>query len=237
MQLFYDPELTAGPHELREAEARHVLRSLRKRPGDVLDLVDGRGGWFRGQITETGKHHCLLEVTETRREERRAGHHLTLAVAPTKNIDRLEWVLEKGTEIGVDRFHLLLTEHSERKRVRLDRLERVVEAAMKQSLRAFLPAITNLLPLPEVLNAPAGAGEQRFLAYLGEGGDNRSLHELCAPGGRVTVAIGPEGGFSPAEAELARDRGWQYARLGPHRLRTETAALVAVHTVEQLNWT
>ncbi|NJB85205.1 16S rRNA (uracil1498-N3)-methyltransferase [Lewinella marina] len=233
MQLFYDPDLQEGVHHLAEEEARHAIRVLRKRVGDELDLVDGRGGWFRGRVVNINKRECVLDVKLLRREDRRAGHALTLMVAPTKSIDRFEWILEKATEIGVDHIQPMITEHSERQRLRADRLERVLQSAMKQSLRAWLPTLGELIDWEEALGE-AVSGD-RYLAYLGDE-EAPLLSAAVRPGHDCVVAIGPEGGFSAEEAAAARDRDFRYVSLGPHRLRTETAALAAVHTVESANW-
>lgn len=234
MQLFYDPDLQPGPHRLREAEAKHAFQVLRKKVGDHLDLVNGRGSWFTAKVAAISKRECLLDVTLVRKPEQRAEHKLVLFVAPTKNIDRFEWILEKATEIGVDSIQPILTEHSERKRIRNDRLERVLEAAMKQSLRAWKPELGELLPFEDAL-VQTGLNNVRYLAYLG-GDTTPLLRDTCVKGNSVAIAIGPEGGFSPAEAELARSLDYKYVSLGPNRLRTETAAIAAVHTIEQLNW-
>lgn len=235
MQLFYDPQIQPGPHRLRPEEASHAARVLRKKVGDRLDLVDGKGGWYQARITEITKRECLVDGARVQWEESRAAHELRLLLAPTKSIDRLEWALEKATEIGVDHIHLILTEHSERKRVRPDRLERILESAMKQSLKAWLPTLHDLRPFPEVMEELAAADAQKLLAYLGAD-ETPALHHTYTPGGDVYLAVGPEGGFSPAEAELAARSGFHNVSLGPHRLRTETAAICAVHTIEQLNW-
>ncbi|MBB4078213.1 16S rRNA (uracil1498-N3)-methyltransferase [Lewinella aquimaris] len=233
MQLFYDPDLTVGRHELRDTEAAHVARVLRRKVGESIDLVDGKGGWYRGNITDISKRACTLEVDQLRQETHRSAHTLTLLVAPTKNIDRFEWILEKATEIGIDRIQPFFSEHSERTRLRADRLERVVEAAMKQSLRAWLPQLLDPCSFTEAVES-AATGD-KFLAYLGER-NSPLLHQIVRPRVDVSLAIGPEGGFSPAEASLALRHGFHYTSLGPHRLRTETAAIAAVHTVELLNW-
>lgn len=235
MQLFYDPDIKAGLHQLRAEEATHAFRVLRKSVGDHLDLVDGKGGWFTATVSSISKRECFIEATEVRRETQRANHTLILLVAPTKNIDRFEWILEKATEIGVDVIQPILTEHSERKRIRNDRLERVLEAAMKQSLRAWKPRLGDLQTYLEAL-ALTGSGSQRYLAYLGDKTTPLLNTTYTKGNNTVVIAIGPEGGFSPAEAELARSVGYEYVSLGPNRLRTETAAIAAVHTIEQLNW-
>ncbi|WP_187271030.1 RsmE family RNA methyltransferase [Neolewinella aurantiaca] len=234
MQLFYDPDLQPGTHPLREVEARHAFQVLRKKVGDRINLVNGRGSWFSAEVAAISKRECLLDVSLVREPQPRAKHQLHLLVAPTKNIDRFEWILEKATEIGIDFIQPILTEHSERKRIRTDRLERVLEAAMKQSLRAWKPELGELLPFERAMEL-TNPDHDRFLAYLGADG-TPLLHESCRKNTSVTIAIGPEGGFSPAEAEMARSHGYKYASLGPNRLRTETAAIAAVHTIEQLNW-
>lgn len=234
MQLFYDPDLQPGTHVLREQEARHAFRVLRKRVGDQLDLVNGKGGWFRGEVTEITKRQCLVDVRPIRKETSRTDHRLHLYVAPTKNIDRFEWLLEKATEIGVDLVQPILTEHSERKHLRNDRLERVLESAMKQSLRAWLPRLKEILPFEEALSR-AHPDYARLIAYLG-GEKTPLLKDRYDKNDSVSLFIGPEGGFSPQEAESVRKTGGQYVSLGPNRLRTETAAIAAVHTIEQLNW-
>ena len=233
MQLFYDPDIREGYHELRATEAQHVARVLRKGVGEEIDLVDGRGGWYRGAITEISKRSCHLRVQRLRTEAYRAGHKLSLWVAPTKSIDRFEFILEKATEIGVDEVQPIFTEHSERTRLRTDRLERVIEAAAKQSLKAWMPQLKEPLPLADLLDTVTA--DQRYLAYLGA--DRVPLlRDQDRPSGHCVVAIGPEGGFSPAEAEAARQRKFTWVSLGPHRLRTETAAITAVHTLESLAW-
>jgi 16S rRNA (uracil1498-N3)-methyltransferase len=234
LQLFYDPNLQAGPHQLREVEARHAFQVLRKRVGDHLDLVDGKGGWFRAEVTDISKRGCMVEVEDVRREACRADHRLTLLVAPTKNIDRYEWILEKATEIGVDRIQPILTDHSERKRVRIDRLERILESAMKQSLRAWMPELGELISFEEALEQ-TDTNDRRLMAYLGAD-ETPLLGNNYTVGQNVSLAIGPEGGFSPAEAELAKSMDFEFVSLGPNRLRTETAAIAAVHTIEQINW-
>lgn len=234
MQLFYDPDLKPGIHPLRDEEARHAFQVLRKRVGDSLDLVDGRGGWYTAEVTAISKRECLIDVSEVRREANRTGHRLTLLVAPTKNIDRFEWILEKATEIGVDRIQPILTAHSERKRIRTDRLQRILESAMKQSLRAWMPELGELIPFEEAI-AQVADNDLRLLAYLGAS-ETPLLKDNYPPGANVSIAVGPEGGFSPEEAAFAQTLGYQFVSLGPNRLRTETAAIAAVHTIEQLNW-
>lgn len=233
MQLFYDPDVQPGSYRLRDTEAQHAFRVLRKRTGDVLDLTDGRGGWFRGTVTTIDKRNCELDVELRRREAARAPFRLTLLVAPTKNVDRFEWALEKATELGVDRIVPVLTDHGERQRVRADRAARVVETAVKQCLRAWVPEVAELTPLAEAL--PLADNATGFFPYLGDAAAPL-LRDTATAGRDVVIAVGPEGGFSPREADMARDHGYRWVSLGPHRLRTETAVAAAVHALNQVNW-
>ncbi|MCB0636712.1 MAG: 16S rRNA (uracil(1498)-N(3))-methyltransferase [Lewinella sp.] len=233
MQLFYVPQLETGILELPSEEARHAVQVLRRRMGDVLDLVDGRGGWFKGTILEAEKRRCTLEVALFRREPQRRAYQLTMAVAPTKNNDRYEWFLEKATEIGVDRIVPLYCAHAERTKVRLDRWEKVLVAAMKQSLQAWLPVLTEPVPFTEFSVHGSGSA-QRYIGWCDESVET-VLADNYQAGRDVCIMIGPEGDFSAPEVELARQHGWQPMTLGPNRLRTETAAVVAVHTVALVN--
>ena len=233
MQLFYDPNLQPGTHELREVEARHAVQVLRKRVGDVLDLIDGKGGWFKGEIMATGKKTCTLSVSLVRREEKRANHRLTIAIAPTKAGERYEWFLEKATEIGIDAIQPLVTEHSERRKIRPDRLEKVLESAMKQSLQAWLP---ELLPLKSFSDfVSTDDTEVRLIGWIDDT-VNSPLKNNYQPGQNVSILIGPEGGFSDREAENAKSRGYLPVSLGLNRLRTETAGVVAAQLVADLNF-
>lgn len=233
MQLFFVPDLQAGIRDLPAEEARHAVQVLRRRVGDVLDLVDGRGGWYRGRITVAEKRRCEIEVSPFRQEPQRQPYQLTMAVAPTKNNDRFEWFLEKATEIGVDRIVPLLCAHAERGKFRLDRWEKVLVAAMKQSLQAWLPVLTE----PVAFDEFAVHGRGQALAYLGwcDESVEASLAGNYQAGRDVCIMIGPEGDFSTPEVALARQHGWQPITLGPNRLRTETAAVVAVHTIALAN--
>ena len=233
MQLFYDPNLQPGTHDLREVEARHAVQVLRKKVGDTLDLVDGKGGWYRGEIVSTGKKSCLLNVTLVRREERRANHRLTIAICPTKSGDRYEWFLEKATEIGIDAVQPLITEHSERRKIRPDRLEKVLESAMKQSLQAWLPELLPLQNFTQLLEIDQA--EIRLIAWIDEN-VNSPLRNNYESGRSVSILIGPEGGFSGREANLAIAAGFKPVSLGPNRLRTETAGVVAAQIVSDINF-
>jgi 16S rRNA (uracil1498-N3)-methyltransferase len=233
MNLFYTTNISPGLAELPEEEARHCIQVLRHQVGDELSITDGMGKWYKGPIVEAGKKRCLVSIEQTIDYPVPASHGLHLAIAPTKNISRMEWLLEKATEIGIGHIHLLLTAHSERRRVRIDRLEKVVLSAMKQSLKAWKPVLhEELIPFTQFLQSDLP--EQRFIAYLGEGVKG-SLKENYTVGKGVCIMIGPEGGFSPEEVKAAEAVQFIPVSLGNSRLRTETAGLVACHTINLLN--
>ena len=232
MQLFYVPDISEGHFELPAEEARHAVQVLRKRVGDQLDIVDGRGGWYQAEITATGKRNCTVSVTLLRREEQRAPQRTVMAVSPTKSNDRFEWFLEKATEIGVDQIIPLLCQRTERPKIRLDRYEKVLVAAMKQSLQAWLPDLQPLTSLTDFL----ATIQVEQAAYIGWCDDsiNSPLASNFEPGKDVVMLIGPEGDFTPEEVAAARAAGCLPVTLGPNRLRTETAAVVATQTIALL---
>lgn len=235
--LFYVPALPDGPCELPSEEAGHAVRVLRLREGDAVKLTDGKGTFYDARIALASPKRCLLEVERSYPDTPLWRGAIHLAVAPTKNMDRMEWLVEKATEIGVDRITLLDCDNSERHVVKTERLEKIAIAAMKQSHKAYLPVITPMTPFRQfVASAPAG---QRFIAhcYEAQNADGEGLHlsgrnflgDLLTAGEDACVLIGPEGDFSLDEVKLAETSGFRPISLGESRLRTETAALVAVH--------
>ncbi|WP_170254439.1 RsmE family RNA methyltransferase [Phaeodactylibacter luteus] len=233
MQLFFTTDIIGQRAALPADEARHCVQVLRKKPGDRVQFIDGEGGMFTGRILEVGKKSCVIAVEEEERNYQPLPAAVHLAVAPTKNISRIEWLLEKATEIGLTAFHPFFSEHSERKVLKPERLEKIALSAAKQSGRAYVPKIMPAVPFADFLEQ-APVCEQRFAAYLGEGVKG-SLKLNYRPGADVCLLIGPEGGFSPREAALAASKGYALVSLGPNRLRTETAALAACHTVNLIN--
>lgn len=235
MQLFYAPEVdfSQGVYVFSEEESRHIVRVLRLGEGDELFLTDGQGTLARAEITNGSMKNCEVAVREIRPEFERRAYRMQLAVAPTKNADRIEWLVEKATEIGVDVITLLSTDHSERRVLRTDRLEKIAVGAIKQSQKAYLPRIEPITPFSEWVSLPFDG--LKLIAHCEPGEDKVLMKNLVQPGVDVRVLIGPEGDFSPAEIALALQHGYRPISLGHSRLRTETAALVAVHTVALIN--
>lgn len=233
MQLFFVPQMTTGLVELPPEEARHAVQVLRKRVGDTLDIVDGQGGWYHATIVETTKRSCSVQVEKIRQEDKRADYRLIMAVSPTKSNDRFEWFLEKATEIGVDVIVPLQCTRTERPKIRQDRYEKVLVAAMKQSLQAWLPELRPFTRFEKVVEefAPANSA---FIGWCNEEVKSALASNYSAPAD-VFILIGPEGDFTDAEVQWARAHHCQPITLGPTRLRTETAAIVATQTIALIN--
>lgn len=226
MQLFYAPDITTPLYTLPEEESGHCVRVLRLREGDSLHITDGRGTLYTAVVEDAHPKHCTIRIVEERPEWEKRGYNLRVAVAPTKNIDRIEWFVEKATEFGIDSIVPILCDHSERKVVKGERLEKIAVSAMKQSLKAYLPTIEPLTPLKQLLAEPFDG--VKLIAHCEEGMERRFFGDVVAGGESVLILIGPEGDFSVEEIEAARRAGFKEVTLGNARLRTETAALAAV---------
>ena len=234
MHRFFAPDI-AATLALPEEESRHCVRVLRLVEGDEIEVVDGAGMLYRCRIAMAHAKHCGVEIVSKQACLPHWGRKIMIAVAPTKNLDRIEWMAEKCTEIGVDRITPLLCRHSERKVLKIERLHKIVVAAMKQSLKAQLPQLDELTPIEDFLAEDSDA--QRFIAYCDESlprDERKSLAQVYEPSRDAVVLIGPEGDFDPQEVALALKAGFMPVTLGESRLRTETAALMAVATMHVL---
>jgi len=230
----YTPDINKNLHHhtLNEEESAHAIRVLRLNAGDEITLVDGRGGMYRAKIIAPHHKQCELTVLEHLEEYGKRPYRLHIGIAPTKNIDRFEWFIEKLTEIGIDEITPLLCERSERKQVNTGRLKRVMIAAMKQSEKAYLPKINEMTPFEKWLKTTPTA--HRYIAHCHEG-DRQPLKTAYQASCDAVIAIGPEGDFSMQEVKQAIDSGFKGITLGTSRLRTETAGVVACHSVYFLN--
>lgn len=224
MQLFYCPDITASSYLLAEEESRHCIRVLRMQRGDTVFITDGKGNMHECRITEDHPRHCSVEVVNTQRAGSRAPSRLHIAIAPTKHIERFEWFLEKATEIGIDEVTPVWCHHSERTHIKLPRLEKVMVAAMKQSLKCWLPLLNEPVELTDFLNQDFAG--QKLIAYCGTGQEH-FLKDLIDPAQDHLILVGPEGDFSPDEVNRAMEAGCIPVSLGKSRLRTETAGVVA----------
>jgi len=228
IRFFYVPEASERD-ELPQEEALHATRVLRLKDGDELFLMDGAGSFYRAQVTMATNHHCYYQIIECMPQQRQWRGHLHLAIAPTKMIDRIEWMAEKATEIGVDELSCLDCQFSERRQVRTDRLTKIVVSAVKQSHKAWMPVINGMMSFRQFIAQPREG--RKYIAHCYEEIPRKNLFdELCKPSDQadVTVLVGPEGDFSIEEVRQAVAAGYESIDLGKSRLRTETAGLAAV---------
>lgn len=235
MIQFYSPNIEESK-QLTESDSQHCIKVLRMKEGDDIYVVDGKGFQYICKIIEAHRKHVYLSITEKIELPNHWKGNINIAIAPTKNLDRMEWMAEKSTEIGIDRITPLLCRHSERKELKAERLHKILVAAMKQSLKSVIPQLDDMTPFSQfVNNAPEG---QKFIAYCDADTERKILAQEYKPGSNVTILIGPEGDFSPEEVDEAIKAGFIPISLGNSRLRTETAAIFAlaeIHTINQLN--
>ncbi len=231
MHVFYTPDIMNNP-ELPEEEAGHCLRVLRLNIGDEILLTDGNGYFYKAAISSATGKRCQVRIIEKIYQEPLWKGHLHIAMAPTKMMDRIEWFAEKATEIGMDELTFLNCRYSERKVIKTERIEKIVVSAVKQSLKARKPVINEMTDFEKFLQTDFKG--DKFIAHCNEG-EKILLKDAITPGNDALVLIGPEGDFSKEEVEKAIERGFKPISLGKSRLRTETAALVAVHTMNLLN--
>jgi len=228
LQLFYQSKIQDGVHQLEEEESRHVLKVLRLGIGDQLSITDGKGQIYNAEITTISKKTCNFSIKSTITVPKRK-YFIHLGIAPTKNIDRLEWFVEKATEIGVDEITFLSCEKSERRVINLDRLYKKAVSAIKQSGQAWLPTLNEIKPFNESLEFDGA----KFIAHVDC--DNQFHLKEAKPNGKYIVLIGPEGDFSAEEISLATGKGFKNVSLGSTTLRTETAGLAACHILNLIN--
>ena len=231
MHLFYTPEITGDTHILEEQESKHAIRVLRLKEGDTVILIDGIGGWYEARIEGEHPKACVLSIISHSDNYKPLPYQLHIAISPTKNMDRFEWFLEKATEIGISRVTPLICKRSERKQLKMDRLDRILVSAMKQSLKAFKPVLSDPVPIAQFL-------KQKQQGTLGIAHcyplDRLSLTNL-GQSGKYTILVGPEGDFSEEELEAAITAGYRPLHLGESRLRTETAGVHICSAINILN--
>lgn len=234
MHIFYTPDIDEGRQSasLPEEEAAHAVRVLRLQPGEQVTLTDGKGFFYLAEISVADKKHCLVNILERQEQPPLWKNHIHVALAPTKNMDRIEWFAEKATEIGMDELTFLNCRFSERKVIKTERIEKILVSAIKQSLKARLPLLHEMTDFDRFVCQPFAG--QKFIAHCYKN-KKQELKDIVKPGEDAVVLIGPEGDFSEEEVNLALEHGFTPVSLGPSRLRTETAALVACHIINLAN--
>jgi 16S rRNA (uracil1498-N3)-methyltransferase len=231
MQLFYCPGILRNEFFLNNEESRHCSRVLRKNPGETIHIIDGQGTFYVAILTEVATNNCTFEIINKTHHQQSA-YYIHIAIAPTKNTDRTEWFVEKAIEIGVNEISFLQTEHSERIRINLERVEKKAISAIKQSIRPYLPKINEIQKLSSFLKRDFEG--QKFVAHLEED-SSAFLVQKAIEQHKYLVLIGPEGGFSQQEIDQLFDNGFAPVKLGRHRLRTETAGIVACSILNLIN--
>lgn len=237
MIQFYIPDIESTLR-LPEEEAGHCFRVLRHRVGDEIAVTDGRGKRFLCRLTDDDRKNASVEIISLEYIPDHWNGRIILAVAPTKNVDRMEWLVEKAVEIGVSEIVLLKCDRSERKMLKTARLQKIMVSAMKQSLKARLPLISDTVPFDEFVKRVSREGIQRFVGYCAPELEKLLFSKAMNPDGDIALMIGPEGDFSEREIKGALDNGFRAVTFGDTRLRTETAAIAGlcqIHTVKQLN--
>ncbi len=234
MHLFYTPDIDPANanYFLNEEESKHAIRVLRLNVGDEVQLIDGRGGFYAASIQDPHPKRTILKINSVTNAFGKRNHYLHIAIAPTKNIERIEWFLEKATEIGIDEITFINCQRSERKEVKTDRLNKIITSAIKQSLKAYHPVLNEMSGFSQLVKSTFNG--QKFIAHC-EDGEKISLKSELAPNGNYLILIGPEGDFAPNEIEEALKSEFRPITLGDSRLRTETAALEACFEVNFLN--
>jgi len=232
MRLFFAPDITTPFYTFDEQESKHIVRVLRFKEEDKLLLTDGKGYFYEAVVSEASAKRCTVKILNKKPEEKH-NYYLHIAIAPTKNIDRFEWFLEKATEIGIDEITPIITKNSERKKIKKARLLKVVEAAMKQSHKAYHPKLNDLTSWKDFMEKPLTC-DKKFLAHCYEG-EKQSLKISLEKQESVLIMIGPEGDFTLEEVAEAQEKNILPLALGTYRLRTETAGIVAVQSVAFIN--
>ncbi|WDO12180.1 16S rRNA (uracil(1498)-N(3))-methyltransferase [Flavobacterium sp. WW92] len=234
MQLFYNPTITQNGEifSFDKEESKHIIKVLRKKEGDNLYVTNGLGYLFKTEITLASDSKCLVKIVCSEKSEP-SKYYLHLAVAPTKMNDRFEWFLEKATEIGISEITPIICDHSERKVIKTDRFDKIILSAMKQSLHYYLPKLNEPILFKDFIKQQKSEG-LNLIAHCEET-DKKSLKEVVKPNKDITILIGPEGDFSEKEIKLALENKYIPVTLGNTRLRTETAAVVACHSVVFIN--
>jgi 16S rRNA (uracil1498-N3)-methyltransferase len=232
MHLFFAPQFSAENPFLPEEEASHALKVLRLSPGENVQITDGRGNWYQAMLVTADPRKCKLRVLRHDPEYGKKNYGVHIAVAPTKNADRTEWLVEKCVEIGVEEISFVQCDRSERKHFKIDRLQKIAVAATKQSLKAYLPRLNELAAFIGFLKKDLPAN--RYIAHLAEG-ERHLLQHMAPKNSNCCVLIGPEGDFTPAEVKAATENGFQPVSLGESRLRTETAGVAACHILNLIN--
>jgi 16S rRNA (uracil1498-N3)-methyltransferase len=232
MHLFYTPDITSNCYSLNEEESKHCAKVLRLKEGEIIYLVDGNGGFYTSSIKHLSPKKCEVEIIEKKENYGKRPYYVHLAIAPTKNIERFEWFLEKATEIGIDEISPIICQRSERKIIKDERLHKIITAAVKQSIKAYHPKLNTAVSFTDFLKKEISS--QKLIAHC-LNKPKELLKSVLIPNGNYTILIGPEGDFTENEITQAIANSYKEISLGESRLRTETAGISACFTAFFIN--
>ncbi len=232
MQIFYTADINSNEFTLSKEESKHCIMVLRKTIGDEINLIDGKGGFYTARITDNNIKSCKLEIVKIENDFGKSKTHIHIAIAPTKSNDRFEWFLEKATEIGINEITPIVCDNSERKVLKLERMNKILISAMKQSKRAYLPKLNDVISYKAFVQSTFD--EDCYIAHCVES-EKSQLKDVLIKNKNSLILIGPEGDFSTNEIQLALENNFKAVSLGSSRLRTETAGIVACHTINLIN--
>jgi len=232
LQFFYSDQIFNDTIVLSEDEANHALKVLRKHQGDNLIVVDGLGGWYRTVIDNENVKDCRLKIIDKKENYNKPDQYIHIAISPTKSHDRIEWFIEKSIEIGIQEISFISSHYSERNNVKFNRIKKRAISSMKQSLKAYIPKINDVIPFQTFIENCSN--KEKYIGYLGH--SNREyLPSIANLGSDYCILIGPEGDFISAEVDFSLNHGFETISLGKSRLRTETAGIVACHILNIIN--
>ena len=229
---FYSDQVFDNTILLPEDEAHHALKVLRKKQGDSIIVVDGKGGWYNTSLNNEDIKNCKLTIIEKKEKFNRPNQYIHIAIAPPKSHDRIEWFVEKAVEIGIQEITFIISQYSERNDIKLNRIKKRSISSMKQSLGAYLPRINRMIYLDQFIKHCTNS--EKYIGYLGSQ-NAKFLPNIANSKNDYSIIIGPEGGFAIEEVELAKNYGFQMVSLGRNRLRTETAGIIACHIFNIIN--
>jgi 16S rRNA (uracil1498-N3)-methyltransferase len=233
MQVFYAPDIDGAVHILDEKESRHIVKVLRMKKGMPVNLIDGKGTLYEGEIQDDNLKRCIIKITSSVRNFESRNYNLHIAISPLKNTDRFEWFVEKSVELGIDSITPLICHNTEKQSIKLERINGIIVAAMKQSLKAKITTLHRPVDFREFIkNKP---GDIRMIAHCNNSFSRINLKNIYIKGENATILIGPEGDFTAEEIVLASGSGYEGVSLGAGRLRTETAGVAACHSVHFMN--
>jgi len=231
MVIFYTPDINRLEYSLNEEESKHAIRVLRMGVNDEINMIDGKGTLFKAVVIDPHPKRCRVIIKEVLSDFEKRNYRLHIAISPVKNPDRFEWFLEKATEIGIDTITPLLCDRSEKKNINLERCNRIIESAMKQSIKAYHPKMNTPATFTDFISFDHD--ETRLIATCE--GDRQKIRSVYSPSSEVLILIGPEGDFTDNEINKAKNNQFTPIILGSSRLRTETAGIVACHAINFLN--